>query len=110
MERVKSVEARRYETRLRSKGQITLPKGIRDLLSLNDGDNLIFAVNDHGQICVYRQQVIPPDQEWFWTERWQRMEREAQEDIEAGRVYHYENADEAIGALKEFADAEDSTD
>ena len=104
------LESHHYETRLRSKGQITLPKGIRDLLSLKNGDNLIFAVNDSGQIIVRRQQVIPPEQEGFWTERWQRMEREAQDDIDAGRVYQFENADEAIGALKELADAQDSTD
>lgn len=27
-----------------------------------------------------------PDQAWFWTDRWQQLEREAQEDIDAGRV------------------------
>ena len=25
-----------------------------------------------------------PDQAWFWSERWQRMEQEAQADIDAG--------------------------
>jgi len=103
-------ESRYYRTRLRSKGQITLPKGVRDLLNLEDGDNLIFAVNDDGEIIVQRQQVIPPDQAWFWKERWQRMEREAQEDIDAGRVQRYANVDEAIGALQELEDARDSMD
>lgn len=103
-------ESRYYRTRLRSKGQITLPKGVRDLLNLEDGDNLIFVVNDDGQIIVQRQQVIPPDQAWFWNERWQRMEREAQEDIDAGRVHRYANVDEAIVALQELEDAGDSMD
>lgn len=103
-------EPRYYRTRLRSKGQITLPKGVRDLLNLVDGDNLIIAVNDDGQIIVQRQQVIPPGQVWFWNERWQRMEREAQEDIEGGRVRRYADADEAIDALQELEDAGDSTD
>ena len=80
-------ESRYYRTRLRTKGQITLPKGVRDLLNLEDGDNLIFVVNDDGQIMVQRQQVIPPDQAWFWNERWQRMEHKTQEDIDAGRVH-----------------------
>jgi len=39
-------------------------------------------------IIVQRQQVIPPDQAWFWNERWQRAEWKAQEDIDAGRVHH----------------------
>ena len=44
---------------------------------------------------------IPAEQSWFWTERWQRMEREAQEDIEAGRVTRYSDVEAAIEALAE---------
>jgi putative PIN family toxin of toxin-antitoxin system len=29
---------------------------------------------------------IPADQRWFWTERWQAMEREVDEHVAAGRV------------------------
>ena len=29
---------------------------------------------------------VPINQTWFWTERWQEMEREADSDIAAGRV------------------------
>ena len=36
--------------------------------------------------------MIPPDQAWFWTERWQRMEQEAQADIEAGSLPKDQNA------------------
>jgi len=28
-------------------------------------------------------------QAWFWSERWQRLEGEAQADIDAGRVRHF---------------------
>ncbi len=73
-----------YKARLRPKGQITLPKEIRDLLSLDLGDDLIFFVNDKGQVVIERIQVIPPDQAWFWTERWQKMERKVQKEIEEG--------------------------
>lgn len=30
--------------------------------------------------------VAPADQAWFWVERWQAMEREADADITAGRA------------------------
>ena len=73
-----------YKARLRPKGQITLPKEIRDLLSLDLGDDLIFFVNDKGQVVIERIQVIPPDQAWFCTERWQKMERKVQKEIEEG--------------------------
>lgn len=29
---------------------------------------------------------IPKDQAWFWTKEWQEGEKEAEEDIKAGRV------------------------
>ncbi len=33
-----------------------------------------------------------PDQAWFWSEEWQHREREADEDIGAGRVTVHEEA------------------
>jgi hypothetical protein len=38
---------------------------------------------------------IDPDQAWFWTREWQAKEREADEDIAAGRGTTYES-DEAF--------------
>jgi hypothetical protein len=35
----------------------------------------------------------PSDQSWFWTDRWQRTEREAAEEITAGRVASFETID-----------------
>lgn len=43
---------------------------------------------------------IDPDQWWFWTARWQEMEREAAADIEAGRFHRYENGEELLRALR----------
>ena len=74
------------------------------------GDNLIFAENDDEQIIVQRQQVIPPGQAWFWNERWQRMEREVQDNIGVRRVRRYADVDEAIDALQELENAGDSMD
>lgn len=94
-----------YKTRVRPKGQVTLPGEIRDLLDLHEGDDLAFSLNEQGQVIVSRLEVIPPDQAWFWTEQWQKAEREAQADIETGRVHRYANADEAIAALEKRANA-----
>ena len=41
-----------------------------------------------------------PDQAYFWTEEWQKGEREADEDIAAGRVRHFDSADDAIEFLR----------
>lgn len=42
---------------------------------------------------------VSADQRWFWTERWQRMEREADEDIATGQVRAYENVDDLLAGV-----------
>ena len=98
-----------YKSRLRNKGQVTLPSEVRKLLSVSEGEDLIFRVNENGQVVVEREITIPPDQAWFWNERWQRMEREAQADIDSGRVHRYSNVDETINQLEHLEDAGDRT-
>ena len=94
-----------FKTRVRPKGQVTLPSEIRNLLSLHVGDDLAFSLNEQGQVIITRLEVIPPDQAWFWTAQWQKAEREAQADIDAGRVHRYANIDEAVSALEKRANA-----
>ena len=40
-----------------------------------------------------------PDQAWFWTPVWQAAEREADEDIRAGRVETFATMDEFMNTL-----------
>ena len=44
-------------------------------------------------------EVFDENQEWFWTPEWQAAEKEADEDITAGRVHHYNSIDEMLRAL-----------
>lgn len=88
-----------YKTRLRGRGQITLPPEIRKKLKVGEGDDVLFYVNEQGQIVVDQVHIIDPEQAWFWTERWQKFEREVDEDIAAGRVHTFANVDEAIAFL-----------
>lgn len=97
-----------FRSRLRQKGQITLPPEVRKALEAQDGDDLTFQIDERGRVILDRARLIPPDQAWFWTERWQRMERDAQEDIAAGRVQSFENMDEALTWLKDAADRSDA--
>lgn len=41
-----------------------------------------------------------PDQWWFWTEKWQQMEREADEDIAAGNFIRFESGEEFLAYLE----------
>jgi hypothetical protein len=44
---------------------------------------------------------IDPEQAWFWTREWQEKEREADEDLAAGRGTTYKSDDEFLAALDE---------
>ena len=39
------------------------------------------------------------NQNYFWTSEWQQAEREADEDIKAGRVTRFSNVEEFIAYL-----------
>lgn len=46
------------------------------------------------------QGPIDESQAYFWTPEWQAGEREADEDIAAGRVHTFDNVDELIASLE----------
>lgn len=99
-----------YKSRLRTKGQITVPAEIRSALGVEEGDDLVFYTDERGQVLIRRAQIIPPDQAWFWSERWQKLEREAQADLEAGRVVEYSSVSEALAALDQIEADDDAED
>jgi antitoxin PrlF len=73
-------------TTLRGRGQVTLPAEVREALNAQEGDELEFEVVEPGIVQVRVLHLIPHDQAWFWTREWQTGEREASEDIAAGRL------------------------
>ena len=85
-------------TTMRERGQLTIPAEIREAIELKAGDILEFEIVD-GRIVISPKLVIEPDQAWFWTKRWQTMEREADEDVTAGRVREFDSVDDLIADL-----------
>lgn len=77
------------------RGTITLPKSFR-------GASL-YEVRERegGGLELIPQHTIDAVQAWFWTERWQKMEREASADIAAGRVRRFDSADDFLTELDE---------
>lgn len=45
-----------------------------------------------------------PEQAWFWTPRWQAMEREADADLAEGRLTHFERDEDFLAALDAWDD------
>jgi hypothetical protein len=45
---------------------------------------------------------VPADQAWFWTERWQRREREVDKHVARGEVAEHESTDDFLTHLDEL--------
>jgi len=58
---------------------------VRELLGLQEGD-FIEVQESNGAIVMLPKKLIDADQAWFWSPEWQKGEREAEEDIRAGRL------------------------
>ena len=59
-------------------------------------------VRDDGVLEIRPKVLIPAEDAWFWTERWQKLERDADEDIANGRVTRYDSAEDLLNALDEL--------
>ena len=87
-------------TKISPKHQITIPQEIFRQLDLEIGDYLEAKV-EAGAIVLVPKKLVPKDQAWFWTQEWQEKEREAEEDIRAGRVSGpFKSAKELMKSLK----------
>ena len=85
-------------TQLRNRSQVTLPSEIVKKMRLQEGDNLDIALEDD-KIIIKPVLVIDRSQSWFWSKKWQEMEKEADADIKHGRVQKAKNVKELIQKL-----------
>lgn len=87
-------------SRVRAKGQITIPREIRERAHLEEGDPVEVELVSEG-ILLKPQKVVDSTQSWFWTAAWQLGEREASDDIAEGRVETFETDDDFLDSLDE---------
>jgi antitoxin MazE len=72
---------------LQSRGTVALPADLRRRLRLDQENAQIKLIErDDGRVELVPVVAVRADQAWFWTDRWQAMEREADADIAAGRT------------------------
>ena len=85
---------------IRSNGQITLPASVRRQANLKEGDLLEVMVEADGAVRLLPKIAIDRDQSYFWSQRWQEGERQAEEDLHAGRVRDFETMDDLLRDLE----------
>ena len=83
---------------IRRNFQITLPAFVRKKLKLKVGDILETTLKE-GRVIITPKKIIDAGQSWFWAKEWQESEKEAEEDIKAGRVKKFKNAADLIKDL-----------
>ncbi len=84
---------------LQARGVLSLPADVRRRHGLDRPGAQVEVVEREDGILLRPHVPVPADQAWFWTDRWQRMEREADEDVKAGRVVTFESGDDFLGSL-----------
>lgn len=78
-------------------GKPVPPMGEHDL---NTDYNRELFMRETGLDIPLLKEQPDPDQMWFWTPRWQQMEREADEDRTEGRVKRFESDQDFRKALE----------
>lgn len=84
--------------RVRTKGQITLPREVRQAAHVEEGDPVEIEVTPEG-ILLRPKKLIDSSQAWFWTNSWQRGEAAASEDFAAGRTTVHKSTEDFLAAL-----------
>ncbi len=81
-------------------GQVTLPASVRRKLGIQEGD-LVEVVVDDDKAVLLPKKIVDKSQAYFWTKEWQEAEKEASEDIKAGRVKTFDTVEELVKDLDE---------
>jgi bifunctional DNA-binding transcriptional regulator/antitoxin component of YhaV-PrlF toxin-antitoxin module len=92
----------RHFVTLQARGLLALPAELRRRHRLDEpGAHVELVEREDGVIELHPRASIPVSQTWYWTERWQAMEREADEAIARGEVTTYDSAEDFIAYLDE---------
>lgn len=79
-------------------GQVTIPAALRREAGIEIGDYLEVRLEEH-RLVLLPKEVVDRGQAFFWTEAWQLGEREAQKDLDEGRVERFETLEDLIADL-----------
>ena len=84
---------------IQSRGVIAIPPDIRKRCGLDRPGAQVEVVERDGEIVLRPHIPVPAGQAWFWTERWQEMERLADEDIAQGKVASFGGVEDFLADL-----------
>ena len=85
---------------VQSRGVLALPADVRARHGLDaPGAQVEVIEREDGVIELHPHIAVRADQAWFWFDRWQRMEREVDRQVERGEVTTFESSKEFLSDL-----------
>lgn len=84
---------------VQSRGVVTIPPELRRRFGLDRPGAQLEVIERDDEIVLRPHLPVPADQAWFWSERWQTMEHEADADVTAGHVSSFEDVEEFLADL-----------
>ena len=84
---------------VQARGVVAIPPDIRRRLGLDRPGSQVEIIEREGEIVLRPHVPVPGDQAWFWSKRWQRMEREADKAIAAGHTARFEDVEGVLADL-----------
>ncbi len=87
--------------KMSERGTVTLPKEVRPNQT---GEVLFDAVRREDGVIELRPQItVAASAAWFWTEEWQRREREVQASYNRGDFTRHESGEDLMSHLEKLA-------
>jgi AbrB family looped-hinge helix DNA binding protein len=84
---------------VQERGLLAIPADLRRRAGLTPGSQVEIVELDDGRFELVPLVTIPASQTWFWTERWQKLEREVDEHIAQGEVTTFDDSDSFLEHL-----------
>ena len=84
---------------VQGRGLIAIPTAIRRRFGLDKPGAQVEVTERGGEIVLRPHLAVPADQTWFWTDRWQQMERGADDAVSAGLLTTVDGVEELLADL-----------
>jgi hypothetical protein len=94
------VAARAPVVRLSTKEQQILKAATEKIAKINTNLATSHGLSKQEAQVAAKVGLIDPEQSWWWLESWQKKEREAEGEVQAGKVKEFESVEDLIADIR----------